>query len=139
MWCSGHTEESLFSLRGLLKWVKEVTNVIDISCNLDLRSHVIAKHSKGSDENASRWQNNSLCQTSMSLSYTVYVKFQREKHRLVKHFAFLKIVCYQYLNCVLRVTYCFFTGYWYAHNQLYWCNKLVISCNLIGQLCRTVR
>ena len=38
----------------------------------------------------------------------VYVKLLIEKHCLVKHFAFLKNVGYQYLNFVLRVTYCFF-------------------------------
>ena len=29
-------------------------------------------------------------------------------NRMVKHFAFLKNVCYQYLNFVLGVTHCFF-------------------------------
>ena len=91
----------------------------------------------GSDENARRWQNDSLCQTNMSPTcYSVYAKFQIEKHCLVKHFAFLKNVCYQYLNFVLRVTYIFFfTSYWLVHNQLSWSNVLLISCNLIGQLC----
>ena len=37
----------------------------------------------------------------------VYVKFLIEKPCPVKHFAFLKSVGYQYLNFVLRVTYCF--------------------------------
>ena len=35
-------------------------------------------------------------------------KFRTEKHYLVKHFAVLKNVCIQYLNFMLRVTYCFF-------------------------------
>ena len=30
-----------------------------------------------------------------------YVKFRIEKHCLVKYFAFLENVCYEYLNCVL--------------------------------------
>ena len=34
----------------------------------------------------------------------------REKHCLVKYFAFLENVCYEYLNCVLRITSCFFYG-----------------------------
>ena len=31
---------------------------------------------------------------------------------LVKYFAFLENVCYEYLNCVLRITSCFFMGCW---------------------------
>ena len=42
------------------------------------------------------------------VSWVLYLKFGTEKHCLVKHFAFLKNVCYQYLNFVLRVTYWFF-------------------------------
>ena len=38
------------------------------------------------------------------------VKFQIGKSCLVKHFAFLKNVCYQHLNVLLRVTYGFFTS-----------------------------
>ena len=38
------------------------------------------------------------------VSWVLYVKFRIEKDRLVKYFAFLENVCYQYLNCVLRVT-----------------------------------
>ena len=49
-----------------------------------------------------------------------YVKFQIEKHCLVKHFAFLKNVCYQYLNFLLRVTYIFFLRAtdWFTTNFL---------------------
>ena len=64
----------------------------------------------------------------------LYEKFRIEKHSLVKHSAFLINVCYQYLNLVLRVSYCFLTTCWLAHNQLSW-NVLLFSCNLIGQLC----
>ena len=49
-------------------------------------------------------------------------------------FALLKTVCYQCLNFVLWVTYCFITSHWLTHNQLSW-NVLLIYCNLIGQLC----
>ena len=52
----------------------------------------------------------------------------------MKHFAFLKKVCYQYYNFVLWVTYCFLTSCWLAHNQLSW-SVLLLPCNLIGQLC----
>ena len=38
------------------------------------------------------------------------------------------------LNFVLRVTYCFFTGCWFANNQPAW-NVLLFFCNPIGQLC----
>ena len=37
------------------------------------------------------------------ISWVLYAKFRIEK-RLVKHFAFLKNVCYQYLHFLLRVT-----------------------------------
>ena len=62
-------------------------------------------------------QNNSLCQTNMSPVCICEVLI--EKHCLVKHFAFLKNVCYQYLSFVLRVTYCFFLQA-ADHNQLSW-------------------
>ena len=71
--------------------------------------------------------------------YSVYVNFQSQKHCLVKHFAFLKNFCYQYLNYLLRVTYYFFflranvlIG---SQHLLSWSKVLLISCNLIGQLC----
>ena len=93
----------------------------------------IAQCGNGSDEIAARWQNTSLYQ--INVSWVLYVKFRREKHCLVKHSAFLKNVCYKYLNFVLQVTYCFFfTSYWLAHNQLFFWNVLLFSCNLIGQL-----
>ena len=37
----------------------------------------------------------------------VMCKVLNKKYYLVKHFAFLKNVCYQYFNFVLQVTYCF--------------------------------
>ena len=60
-------------------------------------------------------------------SLVTYVKFGIEKHCLLRHFAFLKSVCYQYLNFVLRVTYCLFTRCLLAYNQLSW-NVLLFSC-----------
>ena len=33
-------------------------------------------------------------------------------------FCFLGQVCYEYLNCVLRITSCFFMGCWLAYKQL---------------------
>ena len=70
----------------------------------------------------------------VSVSWMLFVKFRIEWCCLVKHFAFLKNVCYQYVNFVLRVTYCFFMSWWLALNQLSW-NALLFSCNLICQLC----
>ena len=65
----------------------------------------------------------------------LYEKFRIDwKHSLVKHSAFLINVCFQYLNLVFRVTYCFLTTCWLAHNQRSW-NVLLLSCNLIGQFC----
>ena len=69
----------------------------------DLSLHVNAKRGNGSEEIVVKWQNNSLCQTNVS--WVLYVKFNIEKHCLVKHFALLKNVCYQFLNFVLWVTY----------------------------------
>ena len=68
--------------------------------------------------------------------FTCVCKFQIQKHflSLVKQFAFLKNVCYQYLKFVLQVTYCFLTSCWLAHNQLSW-NVSLFSCNPIVQLC----
>ena len=70
----------------------------------------------------------------VSVSWMLFVKFRIEWCCLVKHFSFLKNVCYQYVNFVLRVTYCFFMSWWLALNQLSW-NVLLFSCNLICQLC----
>ena len=38
----------------------------------------------------------------------VICKVSNKNYYLVKHFAFLKNVCYQCFNFVLQVTYCFF-------------------------------
>ena len=57
----------------------------------------------------------------------------RKYYCVVKHFAFLKNICYQYLNFVLAVTDCFFTNCWLAHSQLSW-NVLLFSCNPNVQL-----
>ena len=48
----------------------------------------------GSEEIAGWCQNNSLCEANVS--WVLYVKFGIEEHSLVKPFAFLKNVCYQY-------------------------------------------
>ena len=95
---------------------------------------VIAKNGNGCEEIAGRWQNNSLCPKQIRLLGVINVKIQTERHCPVKHFAFLKNVCYQYYNFVLWVTYCFLTSCWLAHNQLSW-SVLLLPCNLIGQLC----
>ena len=94
----------------------------------------IAQCGNGSDEIAARWQNTSLYQ--INVSWVLYVKFRSEKHCLVKHSAFLKNVCYKYLNFVLQVTYCFFFYELLIGPQptFFW-NVLLFSCNLIGQLC----
>ena len=68
----------------------EAKNVY-VSYIFHFRSHVIAKRSNGGEEIAGRCQNNSFCQTNMSPGFC-----------LVKHFVFLKDVCYQYLNFVLQ-------------------------------------
>ena len=68
------------------------------------------------------------------ISWVLYAKFRIEK-RLVKHFSFLKNVCYQYLDFLLRVTQLlFFYELLIGHNQLSW-SVLLLSCNPIGQLC----
>ena len=38
----------------------------------------------------------------------------------MKRYAFLKSVCYHYLNFLLWVNYCFLTSCWLAHYQLSW-------------------
>ena len=53
----------------------------------------------------------------------VICKVLNKKHCLVKHFGFLKNVCYQYFNFVLQVTYCFF------HEQL------IGPHNFLGMYC----
>ena len=71
------------------------------------------------------------------VSWVLYEKFRTEKHCLVKHFAFLKNVCYQYLNLMLWVTFCLFVFFftsWLVDNQLSW-NVLLFSCDPIGHPC----
>ena len=58
-------------------------------------------------------------------------KFRSEKHQLVKHFAFLKNFCCQYLKFCASSN--FFYELWLVHNQLSW-NVLLFFCNPIGQL-----
>ena len=43
-------------------------------------------------------------------------------------------ICYQYLNFVLRVTYCFFYDLLICPQSTFW-NILLLFCNLIGELC----
>ena len=68
----------------------------------------------------------------------LYEEFRTEKHCLVKHLAFLKNVCYQYLNLMLWVTFClfvcFFSTSWLVLNQLS-LNVLLFSCDPIGEPC----
>ena len=54
-----------------------------------------------------------------------YVRFQIEKHWLVKHFAFLKNISYQYLNFVLRVTYIFFNELLIGSQQTFLVQSIV--------------
>ena len=70
-------------------------------------------------------------------SRVLYVKFQKGKIWLVKHFSFLKNVCYQHLNVVLQVTYCFFYKLLIGPQPTFSeCIVITcISCNPIGQLC----
>ena len=66
--------------------------------------------------------------------WVLYGKF-RIPTRQVKHFAFLKNVCYQYLYFLLWVTQILFSyDLLIGHNQLSG-NVLLLSCNPIGQLC----
>ena len=68
------------------------------------------------------------------VSWVLYAKFGIQK-RQVKHFAFLKNVCYQYLYFLLWVTQLLFSyELLIGHNQLSW-NVLLLSCNPTGQLC----
>ena len=94
-WPFEPAEESQCFLSGLLEWVTEAKS-LNVSYNFDLRLYVFSKHG-----------NNSLYQTNY-VSLVLYVKFWIGKHCLVKRFAFLKNVCYQYLHFVLWVTCCFF-------------------------------
>ena len=72
----------------------------------------------------------------------LYAKFLKQKHFLVKHFAFLKNVCYIniYILCLEeRLFVCFVVvvvvyELLIGHNQLSR-NVLLFSCNPIGQLC----
>ena len=74
-----------------------------------------------SKEVAGKWQNKSLCQTNLTPTVRCYnyVKFRIEKQCLVKHFAFLKNVCYiNFFNFVLWVTYCFLKSCRLVRNHL---------------------
>ena len=48
----------------------------------------------------------------------VLCKVSNRKTLSGEYFAFLENVCYEYLNCVLRITSCFSMGCWLAYNQL---------------------
>ena len=79
---------------------------VDVDHIFDLRSHVVP-WDNGSEEIAGWWQNNSLCETNVS--WVLYVKFGIEEHSLVRPFAFLKNVCYQYFYFVpFFVLFCVF-------------------------------
>ena len=72
---------------------------VNISYIFDLRSRVIAKRRNVSEEIAGR---------------NMYVFWAYVKFRLLiqpnEKFYFLENVCYQYLNFVLRVLFCFLTS-----------------------------
>ena len=81
-----HWKMSMFPERSI-RVLAEVENV-NLRHSFDIFFVVIAKCGNGREEIAGGWQNNSLCQTYVSL--VLYVKFRTEKHCLVKHFAVLK-------------------------------------------------
>ena len=88
----------------------------------DLREHVIAKCSNASKEIAGRWQINVQLVSDICLPGIIKMFFVvlYKKYCLVKHYAFLKNVCYHHLNFVLWVNYCFLSSCWLAHYQLSW-------------------
>ena len=95
----------------------------------------IAQCGNGSNEIAARWQNTILYQ--INVSWVLYVKFRREKHCLVKHSAFLKNVCYKYLQCKFCASshlLFFFYELLIGPQPTFFWNVLLFSCNLIGQL-----
>ena len=52
-----------------------------------------------------RWQNNCLCQTNkLYVSWELYVKFQREKHWLMKSFAFIETFAINILLTIVLTT-----------------------------------
>ena len=72
---------------------------VNISYFFDLRSHVIAKRRNVSEEIAGR----------NKYVFWAYVKFRLSVQSNEK-FCCLENVCYQYLNFVLRVLFCFLTS-----------------------------
>ena len=72
---------------------------VNISYIFDLRSHVIAKRRNVSEEIAGR----------NKYVFWAYVKFRLSIQSNEK-FCCLENVCYQYLNFVLRVLFCFLTS-----------------------------
>ena len=77
---------------------------VKISCNFDLRSQFIASTVMETKKLLADENKKQRVKQNKYVSWVLYVKFRIEKDRLVKYFAFLENVCYQYLNCVLRVT-----------------------------------
>ena len=103
--------------------------MVSVACYLK------ARQCNGSKEIVGRWQNTSMCQRN-NVSRVLYVKFRIHKHCFLKHFAFLKKVCYHYLHFVLRVTYCFlWAAYWsttnflgmYCYFLVFWLVNLCLS------------
>lgn len=80
-------EKSLFPERSVRAFTKAKN--VRVSHILKLILHVYCK---------------ACCKQLRLLSVTCKVLFKREKHYLMKHFAFLNSACYQYLNFVLRET-----------------------------------
>ena len=64
----------------------------------------------------------------------LFVKFRIEKNCLVKHFAFLKNVCYQIFKRCASSNLLFFNELLIGPQPTFR-SVLLFSCNLIGQLC----
>ena len=77
-----------------------------------------------------------MCETNVS--WVLYVKFRIEEHSLVKLFAFLKNVCYQYFYFVpFFVLFCFVLCFLRATDwpTTSFLGMYFFSCNGIDQLC----
>ena len=120
-WPFEPTKESTCFPRGSLEWVIETKNV-NGSYIFDLCFEI-----------ACRWQNNSLCQRNMCPGYCMQSFIQ-------KNIMWWNILLSGKMFTLKNVKFCassnllFFTSCWLAHNQLSW-NVLLVSCDLIGQLC----
>ena len=136
MWPYEQAKESLCLLSGPIEWKTDAKNVND-SYIFDLRSYVIAKHSDGSEEIAGRRKKITACVKQLCL-WGVICKVSIRKTSSGETFCFLEkhLLFLHVLKPVLRVTYCLLTSCWLAYEQLF-CNVLLFSCNVIGQLCQS--